>query len=133
MAGIFDPGLMASGFWIQSRSISGVLRDAPAAIVSRLIRCVRSGPKRPLAVVPDTVWQLTHAVDSRYAAAAAAVAPVCAALLLIANPPFEVLARLHIDAQQHLGVLGSAILRALAQEEPRVRAGRSTSDLGDSE
>ena len=34
----------------------------PAASVSRLIRCVRSGPNFPWAVVPLMVWQLTHDV-----------------------------------------------------------------------
>ena len=37
----------------------------PEAMVSRLIRCVRSGPKRPSATVPDTVWQLMQAVVSK--------------------------------------------------------------------
>ena len=65
MAGIFDPGLIASGFLIQSRSVSCVLAAAPEASVSRVMKCVRSGPKRPFAFVPAMVWQLTHAVDSK--------------------------------------------------------------------
>ncbi len=40
-------------------------------------------------------------------------------LLLLLNPPVELLARLHVDAQQHLGVLCSAILRALPQKQAR--------------
>jgi hypothetical protein len=35
------------------------------------------------------------------------------------NPALELIARLHIDAQQHLGVLRSAILRALPEEHSR--------------
>jgi hypothetical protein len=34
-------------------------------------------------------------------------------LALVLNPAVELIARLHIDAQKHLGMLGSAILRAL--------------------
>src|SRR5271169_6006881 len=60
-----DPGLMASGSLIHRCRFSGVLVAAPDARVSRLIRCVRSGPNLPLAFVPATVWQLTHAVDSK--------------------------------------------------------------------
>src|SRR5215831_16424067 len=65
MAGISDPGLMASGFLIHRRRFSGVFATAPAASVSRLIRWVKSGPKRPFATVPPTAWQLMHAVVSK--------------------------------------------------------------------
>ena len=54
-----------SGFRIHRRRFSGVFGTAPEAIVSRLIRCVRSGPKRPSATVPVTVWQLMQAVVSK--------------------------------------------------------------------
>ena len=90
----------------------------PEAMVSRLIRCVRSGPKRPLAaraghgVAVDAggrledLTSLGHGLtrDRR--------------LLLFLNPAIEFSARLHVHAQQHLGVLGSAVLRALPQVEP---------------
>src|SRR5579862_7553617 len=38
-------------------------------------------------------------------------------LLLFMNPAVKLLGRLHVDAQKHLGVLRSAILRALSQEQ----------------
>src|SRR2546422_2087550 len=37
---------------------------------------------------------------------------------LLFNPAIELLARLHVDAEKHLGVLRSTILCALAQVEP---------------
>jgi hypothetical protein len=64
MAGISDPGLIALGFWIQRRRLSWVFSAAPAAIVARLIKCVRSGPKRPFAGVPATAWQFMQALLS---------------------------------------------------------------------
>src|SRR5580693_1739770 len=39
--------------------------------------------------------------------------------LLLMHPPFELPARLHVDAQQHFGMLSTAVLRALAQEDAR--------------
>ena len=72
MAGINDPGLIASGFSIHRRRFSVVFAAAPDAIVSRLIRCVRSGPKRPLAAVPPIAWQLMQAVVSKTRRPAAA-------------------------------------------------------------
>src|SRR5512138_310024 len=39
-------------------------------------------------------------------------------LLLFLNPAIEFSARLHVHTQQHLGVLGSTVLRALPQVEP---------------
>src|SRR5262245_61996557 len=65
MAGIREPGLIASGFWIHSRRFWAVLAAAPDAMVARLIKCPRSGPKRPLAAVPLMVWQFMHAVVSK--------------------------------------------------------------------
>src|SRR6185503_3277545 len=50
---------------IQAFRLSVVLSAAPAASASRLIRCVRSGPKRPFAPTPRTTWQFTHAVDAK--------------------------------------------------------------------
>ena len=40
-------------------------------------------------------------------------------LLLLLNPTLEILLRLYVHTQQHLGVLGSAILGALAEVESR--------------
>jgi hypothetical protein len=40
-------------------------------------------------------------------------------LLLLMNPPLEFLARLHVDPQQHLGVLSSTTLCALPQKQSR--------------
>jgi len=42
-----------------------------------------------------------------------------AAHAVVMHPLFELGARLHVDAQQHLGMLGSAILSALAKERAR--------------
>ena len=53
---------------------------APDAMVARLATCERSGPKVPLAEVPETVWQLTQALDSKTARPLAA-AGFCAAVL----------------------------------------------------
>ena len=78
MAGIFEPGLMVSGFSIQRRSSSLVLGAAPEAMVSRLMRWVRSGPKLPSAAVPWTVWQLMHAVRSKTARPRATASDTCA-------------------------------------------------------
>src|SRR5207244_13233444 len=50
---------------IQAFRLAVVLSAAPAASVSRLIRCVRSGPKRPFAPTPRTTWQFTHAVGAK--------------------------------------------------------------------
>ena len=55
MAGISEPGLIASGSFNHTRRFSGVFSAAPDAIVARLIKCVRSGPNRPFATVPRTV------------------------------------------------------------------------------
>ena len=66
MAGIKVPGLNVLGSSIQAFRLSAVLGIAPEASVSRLIKCVRSGPYRPLATVPATVWQLMHACCSKY-------------------------------------------------------------------
>jgi hypothetical protein len=60
--GISDPGFIESGSSIHWRRFCGVFLIVPEAMVSRLARCVRSGPNLPLAEVPVTVWQLTQAV-----------------------------------------------------------------------
>ncbi len=117
MAGIFDPGLMASGLRIQRRSILG-------RIVSRT-----SGDGVP-AHQMSQVWAETSfrwsprdsvAVDARRRfkhAFAGGLRGRSGQLLLLVNPPLEFLARLHIDADEHFRVLCPAILGALAQEDP---------------
>src|SRR5579883_363598 len=52
IAGINEPGLISSGFRIQSRRLASVLGAAPEAMVLRVIRRPRLGPKRPSATVP---------------------------------------------------------------------------------
>src|SRR5207245_11758900 len=47
---IYAPSLSVCGSRIQARKVAGVLGAAPAASVSRLIRCVKSGPNFPWAV-----------------------------------------------------------------------------------
>src|SRR5207245_7835103 len=63
IAGIRTPGLIAPGASTHARNASGVLCAAPAAMVRRLIRWVRSGPNTPLAGVPPTAWQLVQEDD----------------------------------------------------------------------
>ena len=53
-------------------------------------------------------------------------------LLLLMNPAVEVRASLHIDAEQHKGVLRPAVLRALPEVQSRLHADRSTCYSGDS-
>ena len=118
MAGILDPGLIASGFRIHSRRLSGVFWAAPEAIVSRLIRCVRSGPKRPLATVPATAWQLMQAVVSNTRFPSECVVRSVRRLTLLLRPAIEFIARLDVDTQKHFGVLRAAILGTLPQVQP---------------
>src|SRR6516162_11238617 len=47
----------------KTKTVASVL-TAPAAIVARLIKCVRIGPKRPFAAVPAIVWQFMQALPS---------------------------------------------------------------------
>ena len=102
----------------HARSCSGVLGTEPAAIVSRLIRWVRSGPYRPLPTVPRTVWQFRQAVVSKTRRPAATASPVAAAGALRGHPAIEVLSGVDVDAQEHLRVLRAAVLGALALVEP---------------
>ena len=78
IAGILHPGFKAAGFRIHCRRFAGVFGTAPEAIVSRLIRWVRSGPKRPSATVPATVWQLMQAVVSKIFCPADTASSACA-------------------------------------------------------
>ena len=51
------PGLISAGLLIQSTRFAMLLSRIPAAMVSRLPMCVRSGPKSAmLAAVPRMVW-----------------------------------------------------------------------------
>ena len=54
-AGINEPGLNVSGFAIHAFRFCALFAIMPAAKVSRLMRCVRLGPIRPNAAVPDIV------------------------------------------------------------------------------
>ena len=54
--GMRVPGLIACGLAIQAARVPALFGAAPAAIVWRLMRCVRSGPTVPPASVPRTVW-----------------------------------------------------------------------------
>ena len=88
--------------------------------MSRLIRCVRSGPNRPLAAVPATAWQLMQAVVSKTCRPSRSLIRERRRLLLLLNPRDRIQRAVHGDAQQHLGVLGSAVLRALPQVDARL-------------
>ncbi len=103
---------------MNARRFAGVLGTAPEAIVSRLATCVRSGPNLPVAIVPATVWQLMQAVCWKTVRPSATPGVVDGWLLLVRDPGGELGRRIGIHADQHLGVLRSAVLRALAQIEP---------------
>src|ERR1019366_7793927 len=62
IGGISAPGLKLAGSSTKARRLAGVLGTDPEAMVSRLARWVKSGPKRPVATVPATVWQLMQAL-----------------------------------------------------------------------
>ena len=125
IAGIRDPGLMASGFRIHCRRFAGVLSATPEAMVSRLIRCVRSGPKVPVGqrsgygVAIDAGSGLEDVTSLGYGLIRVR------RLLLFLNPPIEFSARLNVHAQQHLGVLGSAVPARTAPGRAPSRAGQS--------
>ena len=90
----------------------------PDAIVARLARCERSGPNRPVAAVPEIVWQFDARVFLEDGASFATCRRLRGGLLLIGNPRSKFRWRVCIDADQHLGVLHSAVLRTLAEVEP---------------
>ena len=115
IAGINEPGLIESGFCIQARRFSRVFGAAPEAMVSRLIRCVRSGPKLPVRHGScDGV--AVHAGGSFEDTAAFRHGIIIhRRLLLLLNPSAELFRRIDINAQKHLGMLDAAILSALAK------------------
>ena len=120
------------GVWIVDplAQIFGCVRDGPEAMVSRLARCVRSGPKRPVATVPAMAWQLMQAFCMKTvwpSAAAAFPGKSCAAGFFCCSiQAGEILRGLRVDAEQHLCVLGAAVLRALAEIEAGLPGDRST-------
>ena len=59
------------------------------------------------------MWQLTHAVDSKSCRPLADVVAGLRRLTLLRYPAVKIGARLHNHSQQHLGVLGAAVLGAL--------------------
>ena len=93
---------------------------APDASVSRLMRWVRSGPKMPVPTVPPTAWQLMQDVVSKTRRPSATLATCADGWRCSLDPAIEILARVHVDAQQHLRVLGPAVLRALPEVQPRL-------------
>src|SRR5215471_886469 len=117
IAGISEPRLIASGFWIQRRRFSGVFSAAPPPIVVRLIRCVKSGPEA--AVRHSAVNCVTVNADRgfEYPFAGANTFVVNCRLLLLAHPLSKVVRSIDRHAQEHLGVLGPAVLRALTEED----------------
>ena len=66
--------------------VFGVFSAAPEAMVARLIKCVRSGPKRPFAGVPATVWQFMQALLSKTCLPATALGVLNCGLLLGCAP-----------------------------------------------
>ena len=88
--------------------------------MARLIKCVRSGPKRPFAGVPATAWQFMQALLSKTRLPRWRHACVLSrGLLLCAHPRGKIFRTVHRNAQQHLGMLCSAVLRALAKKDSR--------------
>jgi hypothetical protein len=101
-----------------------VLGAAPVAIVSRLITCVKSGPNRPFADVPDYGMAVDARDGFKNALTVRSIRAFRARLgraLLVGNPTVELLTRRDVDAQKHLGMLRSAVLRALPQVDPCLR------------
>ena len=92
----------------------------PEASVSRLIRCVRSGPYVPRAGVPRTAWQLTHDCARNAALPVAHRRVVHRRLRLVRQPALELVRRVDDHAEQHVGVLRAAVLGALAEVQARL-------------
>ena len=85
------------------------------------MKWARSGPKRPFAAVPLTAWQLMQEVVSKTRLPAITFVVLNGGLLLCADPRGKIRGPVHGNAQQHLGVLRAAILRALAEIDSRTR------------
>ena len=83
--------------------------------MSRLIRCVRSGPKSPVGHCARNGVAVDAGGAFKYAFPFGCAFRSVRRLTLLLHPAVELIARLHIDAQQHLGVLRAAILGALPQ------------------
>ena len=72
-------------------------------MVSRLIRCVRSGPKCPSATVPAMAWQFDAGVRfENLARPSSHASNPRRFLLLLFDPLLKVCRRLHVNPQQHL-------------------------------
>ena len=116
MAGISEPGLIASGFSIQSRRLSRRVlrrtgRDRPTAHQVRQIRTEASvGGRAADRVTIDAGGRFEHSPAGQH------LVVLRRGLLLRANPRVKVLGTVHDDAQEHLGVLRPAVLRALTEK-----------------
>src|SRR5262249_30018538 len=64
-AGMCAPRSRVAGPSTRVWRFSRVFRAAPAPMVQRDMRCVKSGPNTPLAGVPRTVWQLMQASEAK--------------------------------------------------------------------
>src|SRR5262249_51365046 len=121
------PGLSRFGSSTHARRLARSFWAAPAPIVSRLMRCVRSGPKVPLALGPARV-----AADAgggfEHQATGLGLGIARRGLALRLHPPLEVVGRMHHHAQQHLGMLRAAKLGALADVGAALR-GRQPYDV----
>ena len=114
--GMRTPGLIAAGFSIQRVRLPRVFASVPAAIVERLLKCVRSGPTVAACIVAADEWQSGAAAAHEHALAVerassrlAARAARDAAASHAAN--FDL--RLGDDIEGHLRVLQPAELGAL--------------------
>ena len=108
------PGLKFAGLSINSRRFAGVFGTDADAIVSRLATCVRSGPNLPLATVPLNRVATDARIVQKDIAALGDGRILHGGLLLVCDPGSKLLRSICIHPDQHLGMLDSAVLRALS-------------------
>ena len=75
------------------------------------------GAEAAIGGVPATVWQLMQALLSKTRLPGGYACVLNGGLLLGADPGGKLFRTVHRDAQQHLCVLNSAVLRALAEKD----------------
>ena len=119
MAGIRDPGLIASGFLDPQAQIGGSILGRARSECAAAHQVRQVGTEAPVCSrAADRV-----AVDAgggfEDVLTRAGSCVLSSGLLLRLDPSREIAGRVHRDAQQHFGVLRSAILGALAEINSR--------------
>src|SRR5262249_14684694 len=115
IAGMSAPRFRVAGSSTQVWRLSRVLRAAPAPMVQRDMRCVKSGPNTPLAGVPRMVWQLMQASEAKRSRPCRVVARGGP---LGGDPTLELIPWMHHDHEEHETVLDAAVLGTLADVGP---------------